>query len=246
MKKLLAARAKEEKDRPKPAAEPVKGSFAEIMARAKAIQNSKLGQPITIVHVPFKSEKTRARERAKEASMSRSGSEEPDRKKLLAAAAGAKGTTAAMASVKKTVSSVQTNAVVEKKKPSAAKEPASYKGTRRDPAAPTSSYRGTAAAARPKPPAKPASASAGRLAPFSSKKPQKPAATASPRRRRSDTPESYHSDDGSSDMEAGMTDIDAEEAAAERAARAEDLAALREEAAHRRRKEERKRALLRK
>jgi hypothetical protein len=208
------------------------------MARAKAIQNSKLGKPITIVHAPFKSEKTKARERAKEASLSRSGSEEPDRKKRLAA--GAKGNAAAAATVKKTVSSAQTNAAVEKKKAAPSKEPvSSYKGTRREPAIPASSYRGTA-----KPDAKLSSANRLGLSSSSKAKLQKnPAATASPRRR-SDTPDPYSSGDDSSDMEAGMTDIDAEEAAAERAARAEDLAALREEEAHRRRKEERKRALL--
>jgi hypothetical protein len=226
---------------PKPAAVPVKGSFADIMARAKEIQNSKLGQPITIVNAPFKSEKTRAKERAKEVSMSRSGSEEPERKrKLMAAAAKTKPAAtgkSALAGVK---------ASPDGKKAAASAPASSYKGTRRPTttAVPQSTYKGTAAATRLKPLPKPAESS--RPGASSSSKrpnPASAAATAS-RRRRSDTPESYASGADSSDMEAGMTDIDAEEAEAERVARAEDLAAQREEEAHRRLKEERKRAAI--
>jgi hypothetical protein len=90
-----------EKPLPAPAIDPSlypKNSFTEVMARAKALQNTKLGQGIVYVNAPYKSEKTKARERAQALSMSRSGSEEAeDRKRRMADRAKARADRAAVA-----------------------------------------------------------------------------------------------------------------------------------------------------
>jgi hypothetical protein len=232
-----------------------KNSYAEIMARAKAVMDSPLGRnPVEYINAPYKKKEEIESEKAEQRTRwERHRSESFERKKKREAAEKKK-------------------AEAEKKKAELAAEAAAYKGTqslvpthkeaRREKPLSGSTYKGSSALARAKMlSSKPSSTASSRLSSpsSSSRKPlAKQLATKPPppqqqqqrakkqvvARRRSDTPDSYHSD--SSDMEAGMTDIDAEERAAERAARAEDLAAQREEEAHRRRKEERKRALGRK
>jgi SPT2 chromatin protein len=199
-----------------PPVAPVKGSYQDLMNRAKARQETKLAQDRRIVNKPIEVRKkedrkkmlAQARSKSKSAPTSRSGSREPLSKLGKKAVAGV-------------------SAVREKPKP----QPTEYKGTARPTSVP--SYKGTANLQSSKSAAQ-KSSSKGRA--DSSRYDQYDR-----NRGRSyddDEEEDFESEEGyeSSDMEAGILDLDEEEENALRQARREDAAAMKEEAELKRQK----------
>jgi SPT2 chromatin protein len=202
-----------------PARPPSKGSFAEIMARGKKVQESKLGKDFQIVHKKTEKKPKETVRDTKGLPVSKDGS------KPQPAGKGGKDRV-----VERGKALQQQPGKAARKLP----EP-TYKGTSR-PSAPAPTYKGTARA-------KSELARAGQNSATDMRR-----SAPVQQGRYGSRYDDYDEDDddvddysdASSDMEAGAIDIDMEEEAALRAARAEDAAALREEEELRRRKLARK------
>jgi protein SPT2 len=194
------------------AAPPPKGSFAELMARAKALQNTKLGQGPKIMHKATTKSKEDPRDRKKE--LDPKGRGKPSLKGRPVSRSGSEGP--ARSSKAPALKTKTKGAKIVPEKPKRKPVEVSYKGTMRPNPAAQPAYRGT-----------------GQL--------KAPAGRDRDRygRRYSDEDDEDEEDydsDASSDMEAGAWDIDEEEDFALRKAKAEDAAAKREEEEHKRRK----------
>lgn len=240
---------------------PKKKSFAEIMARAKAAQESKSATLGKITHKPLESSMAK-REQVGKPSEARNGSKTAKQDGMRRP--GAPGT-ARSASVGTGTSSRDTNG--KSKKAAPVEEVKKIKKA----ALATTGYTGTA---RPRPGATPANRNgASSIAVLGGPTPRERSRyrgpLAGPRRRRDEEDDEdlddfieyddeeeepgygygrgggYDDVDDESDMEAGLTDVEEEERRAERAARLEDKKEAELEARLKREKEERRRREMR-
>ena len=227
------ANAKPSPNLQSPAPAPKKGSFREILERAKASNAAKPIGAITHKSVEKLSKKERLAQ------------EEAAAKAKLQEAKEKKSMVGPQRRAAETASSKDSQLTKEKKKPAEL----GYKGTMR----PSGSvYKGTMGGSKPSPSSKASgmgSSSSGRLG--ASGKPKEKgryAGYASYPESDSEDEEEEDEDEGghsdvSSDMEAGAFDLEGEEVRSLRQARREDELALQEEAEHARRKAERKNML---
>jgi protein SPT2 len=213
-----------------PAKPPKKGSYAEILARAKAAQAT-LGKVGRIQHKAIeKGLSKRERQELKEqGSQSHRVSKRPSKPGVRATAG--EGRSGGREKSGKMSSKMKASAVPEKKIKKAALATTGYTGTARpNPAVIKSSKSATPARANEK----------FGYGPSSSRRRE---TYASEDEDEEDDEEEDYGSDASSDMEADAFDIDEEEERAARIARKEDEEALREEARHQREKEEKRRRL---
>jgi protein SPT2 len=206
-------------------APPKKGSFAEIMARAKSAQAAP-PQIGVIKHKPIERMNKKDRKAAKLAA------KETSRSKVNSGSSGSRVRVADSGKVRSVPADI---GKVEKRKPV---HTSNYKGTARPaapekPPRPVSTYKGTANLA-----AAPAAHGSGSQRPPASRDRYRYASYSDEEEEEED----YESD-ASSDMEAGAFDVLEEEMTSARTARKEDLEAEAEERRHHKEKEERKRRL---
>jgi hypothetical protein len=197
---------------PEPTGPPKKGSFAETMARAQNLQNTKLGQSIRIVHkkTEVKKEETKGHAKLKaqrEREATRNGTKLPDKR-----GESLPGGKKQIVKPERKLDAPGHQATAARKRPDGPKS--TYQGT--------SGYQGTARRQD------------------SLQKPAQRAQHRRYSDDDEDDEEGSYDSAASSDMEAGVFDIDEEEEAAERLARREDAAAAAEEREHQRRKLARK------
>lgn len=214
-----------------PAKPPKKGSYAEILARAKAAQAT-LGKVGKIQHKAIeKGLSKRERQELKEkGSQSHRVSKRPSQSSIRTHARDARNGERAKSG--KVSSRVKGPAVPEKKIKKAAIATTGYTGTARpNPAAINSSKSSTPSRAADK--SGYGRSSSGRRDTYASEDEDE----------EDEVDEEDYYSDASSDMEAAMFEVDEEEERAARIARKEDEEALRQEARHQREKEEKRRRL---
>jgi hypothetical protein len=206
-----AARVQAAAPAPRP---PSKGSFAEIMARGKTLQDSKLGKDFQIVHKKTEKKPKETVRDTKGQGVTKDGS------KTQQSGKGGKDRVA------------ERGKAAQPEKPMRKPPESTYKGTSRPPVSmPT--YKGTA-----KPKSEPPQSGQATATELRKSLRGRYGSRYDDYDDEEDDMDGYS--DASSDMEAGVMDIAMEEEAALRAARAEDAAALREEEELRRRKLARK------
>jgi protein SPT2 len=220
---------------PPPATGPLKkGSYAEIMARAKAAQGVKPNVG-TIKHKP--TEKLSRRERLALLDVTKKGKSKSvpvrDKRPENRTKAGERSRTGSS----EPISSKPGEQPKEKRKPL----DLGYKGTMR-PVSAEPQYKGTMNLARPNQPRKSFAKDARRGGNSYGSRDQKEPRYASYSEDEVEEEDDYASD-ASSNMEAGAFEVDREEELALRAAKMEDAKAASEEAEHRRKKDERKKML---
>ena len=215
-----------------PAKPPKKGSYAEILARAKAAQAT-LGKVGRIQHKAIeKGLRKRERQELKEqGSQSHRVSKRPSKPGVRTTAREDRN--GRREDSGKISSKIKASAVPEKKIKKAALATTGYTGTARPNPAAIKSSKSTMPA-RPSEKSGYGRSSSGRRDTYASEDEDE--------EDEEDEEEDYGSD-VSSDMEADVFDIDEEEERAARIARKEDEEALREEARHQREKEEKRRRL---